>query len=105
MKEEDSAENDWLEKVPGGIILRIHAQPKASRSEVVGLHGTPPRLKVRIAAPPVDGEANEELVRFFKKLLRGPGVRISLLKGSTSKTKELFCEGVDLEAVKRLTEK
>ena len=55
----------WLTETADGVLLRIQAQPKASRSEVSGVHGD--RLKIRIAAPPVDGEANEELIRFFEE--------------------------------------
>lgn len=98
----DYGTDDWFSVTAQGIVLKIQAQPKASRSEVMGLHGTPSRLKIRIAAPPVDGEANEELVRFLKKLLRGPGVRISLLKGSTSKIKEVLCEGIDEPTIRQV---
>ena len=47
--------------------LIVHVQPRAKRSEVVGRHGD--AIKVRLAAPPVDGAANEELVRFLAEAL------------------------------------
>src|SRR5690349_9294235 len=46
-----------------GVVLTVHVQPKASRTEYVGIHGN--ALKIRVAAPPVDGAANDELVRFL----------------------------------------
>ena len=49
----------WYRKTPDGWLLTLHIQPGAKKSEVVGLHGD--ALKVRIASPPVDGKANEEL--------------------------------------------
>ena len=87
----------WLREVPEGVVLMIVLQPKASRSEIVGPHGEPPRLKIRIAAPPVEGEANEELVRFLKKLLGIPANRIEILRGHSSKQKEVLCQGLSAE--------
>lgn len=95
----------WFQETPEGVVLRVAAQPRASRSEISGLHGEPPRLKIRIAAPPVDGEANEELLRFLKKFLRLPGVSFELLRGGTSKTKDVLCRGAKLQDVLALIEK
>jgi uncharacterized protein (TIGR00251 family) len=46
-----------------GVVLTVHVLPKASCTECVGLHGD--ALKIRVSAPPVDGAANEELIRFI----------------------------------------
>jgi uncharacterized protein (TIGR00251 family) len=94
---------DWLQETAEGTVLKLVIQPKASRSEIVGPHGTPARLKIRVAAPPVDGEANEELLRFFKKVLGIPLARIELLRGHTAKQKDLLCRGLSAqEAAKKL---
>lgn len=80
--------NPAISEAEGGFLLRVHVQPRASRSEIVGLHGD--ALKVRLRAPPVDGAANEELVRFLSELL---GVRhddITLVSGAASRAKRLF---------------
>ncbi len=91
----------WLSETPKGILVRFQIQPKASNSEVVGAHGEgeSTRLKVRIAAPPVDGAANEELLRFLKKLTGVPSSRIHLLRGDTSKMKDVLFEGIAAEAL------
>lgn len=94
-----SASPAWLEQFPDGVLIRVQAQPKASKSEVSGLHGEPPRLKIRVAAPPVEGEANEELLRFLKKTLRGPGVQLELVRGHSSKSKDVFCRGLSLQEI------
>jgi len=65
------------------MVLRV--QPRASRSEVAGRHGE--ALKVRLAAPPVDGAANEALVRFLAEALRVPRAAVSLVSGPASRSK------------------
>ena len=45
------------------MVFNIHVQPRASRDEITGIHGD--RIKIRITAPPVDGKANEHLMRFL----------------------------------------
>jgi uncharacterized protein (TIGR00251 family) len=84
----------WFEDRAEGVVLRLQIQPKASRSEVVGLHGEPPRLKIRVAAPPVDGAANEELAEFLGRRLRIPKSRVLILRGESGKTKDVLCAGV-----------
>ncbi len=74
-------------------------QPRASRTEIVGPHGDPPRLKIRLAAPPVDGEANEELVRFLAKTLGIAKSQISLLRGHQSKQKDVVIQGRRADSV------
>ena len=74
------------------ISFAVRVQPRASRSEVTGeLDGA---LKVRLAAPPVDGEANEELVRFLAKLFAVSRQRVSIFSGLTSKNKLIRVEGM-----------
>lgn len=91
----------WLQPTPDGVIIRVQAQSHASKTGIAGIHGdTPPqRLKIRIAAAPVEGEANEELLRFFKKKLKIPRVQFELIRGSTAKTKDVLCRGASTEAL------
>ena len=65
--------------------------PRASKSEVVGeFDGS---LKVKIAAPPVDGAANEEVVKVIAKAFGRPRVDVEILSGHTSRTKRLRVAG------------
>ncbi len=57
--------SEFIQWQEDSLIITCHLQPKASKTEVVGLHGD--ALKIRIKAPPVDGKANLELIRFLAK--------------------------------------
>ena len=67
------------------ITFAVRVQPRASHSAVVGLHDN--ALKVRRAAPPVDGAANEELIKLFAKLLEVARADIEILSGASSRQK------------------
>jgi uncharacterized protein (TIGR00251 family) len=72
--------------------VRFHVVPRASRTEVAGRHGD--AVKIRIKAPPVDGAANEELIRFLAKRLRVPRSAVQLLSGASSRDKRVAIEGM-----------
>ena len=76
-------------------------QPRASKTEVAGRHGG--AVKIRIAAPPVDGAANEELIRFLAKALSLPRSAVRLKRGAAGRRKAVEIEGLDVrEAERRL---
>ena len=83
-----------ISAVPGGVEIALHIQPRASRTEVIGAHGD--ALKIRLAAPPVDGEANEELVRFLAKTLGVPKSAVTIVRGATGRKKVVRVAGIDL---------
>lgn len=88
--------------VPGGIRLRLHVQPRALRTELVGLHGN--ALKVRLSAPPVDGAANKALIRFIALRLGVPLKAVTLERGATSREKTVKVEGIAVEAARAALE-
>jgi len=88
-----------IEATPSGIRLRLRIQPRASRSEVAGLHGE--LLRIRLAAPPVDGAANEELVRFLAGVLGVPARAVEVTSGHASRQKTVTVEGVTPAAAAR----
>lgn len=65
--------------------LKVLIQPNAKKNQVIGIHGD--SLKVRIKAPPVDGEANTALVKFLSEQLNIPQKQISIIHGLTGKNK------------------
>ena len=78
-------------------LLTVWVVPGAPRSEVVGYHGD--TIKIRIAAPPVGGAANEELARFLAAQLGVPRAAVKLVSGLGGRRKRIEVAGMDLEAL------
>ena len=95
--------SDWLRVAADGrITLTLHIQPGAKNTEFAGLHGD--ALKIRLAAPPVDGKANEALLRFIGETLGLPRAAVRLKSGQMSRRKVLEIQGAAPAAVARLGE-
>ena len=82
--------------------LSIRVQPRASNSGIVGVHGE--ALKVRLTAPPVDGAANEALMELLAATFGIPVRAITIVAGSSSRTKVVELEGVTEDRVRRLVQ-
>jgi uncharacterized protein (TIGR00251 family) len=67
------------------LILNLHVQPGAKRTEVAGLHGD--ALKIRLAAPPIEGAANAELMAFIARAFGVPLRQVTLIRGTKSRRK------------------
>ena len=76
---------EWLRKGNGHITLTLHIQPGAKKTEVTGLYGD--ALKIRLAAPPVDGKANAALIDFVAERLGLAKSDVKLKSGQTSRRK------------------
>jgi uncharacterized protein (TIGR00251 family) len=84
----------------GAVTFSVRVVPRASKSEIAGeIDGS---LKVRISSPPVDGAANEEVVRLLAKLLNVSRSSVSIVSGYTSKTKRVRVIGVTPEQLQQL---
>ena len=77
--------------------LRIHCQPRASKTEIVGLHGE--SLKVRLAAPPVEGEANPELCQFLAQYFGALRQEVQILAGKGARQKRVLIKGKTAQEV------
>lgn len=73
------------------MILELYVQPGASRSGFAGTHGG--RIKLRLAAPPVDGKANAALVEFLAAHYGVPRRSVSIVSGAKSRMKRVAIEG------------
>jgi uncharacterized protein (TIGR00251 family) len=77
----------WLREEAGALVLTLHVQPGAAHTAVDGEHGE--ALKLRLAAAPVEGKANAELVRWLAGAFGVPRRNVVLLRGETSRAKVL----------------
>lgn len=80
-----------------GVLLTVHVQPKSSRTECVGRYGD--ALKIRVAAAPVDGSANDELIRFLAGELAIPPAAVRIEYGRGGRHKLLLLKGIRAEQV------
>ena len=78
-------------------IIKVRVSPGASQNEVAGLHGD--SIKLKIAAPPVRGQANKELVSFLSDLLEIKRGDIAITSGQTKRNKTLAVSGLDREII------
>lgn len=90
---------NYLEK-DGALIFKVQVVPRASRSRIVGEYNS--ALRVRIAAPPVDGAANEELVRVLAQAFGVRKSAVQITAGQTSKRKEVRVSGVSSAALSKV---
>jgi len=88
----------FLQERADGIYLAIKLQPRASREQIVGIHGT--ELKVSVTAPPVDSAANQALVEFLADLLEISRSQVALVKGQTARHKTIRITGLSAPEVR-----
>ncbi|ENN96710.1 hypothetical protein J422_00671 [Methanocaldococcus villosus KIN24-T80] len=82
-----------------GVIVDIEVQPNANKNEIFGINEWRKRVMVKIKAPPVEGKANKEIIKFFRKLFNSD---IEILSGTTSSKKSVLIKGVKKEDVERV---
>lgn len=85
----------WYRRSGDTLSLTLHVQPGAKRSEIAGLHGD--ALKIRLAAPPVEGRANEALLKFIAGLFAVPLRDTALKQGGQSRHKVVAVTGSSID--------
>ena len=91
-----------VQPVTDGVRVTIRVQPRASADGIAGVHGD--ALKVRLTAPPVDGAANEALREFLGSTFGIPVRAITIVAGTTSRTKVVELLGITEQRVRALVE-
>lgn len=81
----------FLQKDEKGVVLKLHVQPGASKSEFAGMHGD--ALKLRISARPEDGAANRAVCAFLAEIFSLPKTSVSILHGLSSRKKLVLLQG------------
>jgi uncharacterized protein len=84
---------DFVTAVRGGILLNLRISPGARRSSIEGPYGES-ALKLKVAAPPVNGRANAEAERFLAALLGIPRSDVTVVRGASSRDKVILIHGV-----------
>jgi uncharacterized protein (TIGR00251 family) len=79
------------------VILSVRVVPRASKSEIVSLEGE--TLKVRVAAPPVKGKANKELIKLLADTLGVRNDQVEIISGQRARRKRVRVEGIDSRTV------
>ena len=91
-----------MHAVDGGVRLSVRVQPRAAVSQIAGVHGE--ALKVRLTAPPVDGAANEALVDFLAGTFEIPKRAVTIVSGTSSRSKIVELAGITVDRVRSLVE-
>jgi uncharacterized protein (TIGR00251 family) len=84
-----------LRETAAGVNFSVRVQPRASRTAIVGMLGD--AVKVAVAAPPVEGQANEAVIRFFAELFKVPLSSVEMVSGGSSRNKVMRVVGVTAE--------
>ena len=87
----------WLRSVGPDVILTLHVQPGARHTAIAGLQGD--ALKIRLAAPPVDGKANAALLAFIATKVGAGRADLQLISGQTHRAKRVRIGGMSAAAV------
>jgi uncharacterized protein (TIGR00251 family) len=93
---------EWMNETPDGLEVRIRAVPRASKNEIQGMYDG--ALKIRLTTPPVDGKANQALIKFLSKALKISKAQIELVQGETSRHKMVKITGLSKEEIIRKIE-
>lgn len=83
--------SEWYRRNGDVLTLTLHVQPGAKRTDVAGLHGE--ALKIRLAAPPIEGRANEALLKFIAESFGVPLRQVDLKQGGQSRHKVVAVTG------------
>ena len=87
-----------ITEVEGGATFAVRVVPRASKNEIVGVHGD--ALKLRLTAPPVEGRANDALIAFLAQRLGVRKRQVEIVTGATSRLKMIRVIGLSAQEVK-----
>ncbi|MBF0120489.1 MAG: YggU family protein [Desulfobacterales bacterium] len=90
----------FIQENSEGITFKVFVQPKASKNEIVGIHGD--ALKIKITAPPVDGSANKMCIEYLSKYLGTKKSSLKIVSGETSRTKYILWNKGDKNSLQNI---
>lgn len=77
-----------IQTKPEGIVFKVYVQPRSAKNQISGVHDD--ALKLKIAAPPVDGAANKAVIQYLAKCLKIPKSSLEIVSGLSSRTKRIL---------------
>jgi hypothetical protein len=86
----------WWYRSGADLVLRLRVQPRASHPGIVGVEGE--RLKLRVSAPPVDGDANRAVIELIAAVVQLPRSRLSIARGTSGRNKDVRIAGIAADA-------
>ena len=89
---------NWITATKTGVMLSVHACPRAAQDQVQGLHGD--AVKIRLRAPPADGRANDALIALLSRLLDVPARDLTIVAGHSARRKRVAIAGVTASVVR-----
>lgn len=90
----------YLREDKDGVVFKVRVQPKAAHNQLAGLFED--AIKLRLTAPPVEGEANEACRKFFARLLSVPRSQVEILSGHTGRNKTVKVNGVSAAEILKI---
>ena len=85
----------WYKQEKDTVIIQVYIQPGAKRTEIAGLHGE--ALKIRLASPPIEGRANDMLIKYIAVLFNVPIRQVELKRGDKSRHKKIAIQGSNID--------
>ena len=82
----------YMKETEHGVIFHIRVVPRSAKCEIVGVQDD--ALKIKITAPPVEGQANAECIRFLSDILKVRKNQVTIVSGHKSKKKTVAIEGI-----------
>jgi uncharacterized protein len=93
---------EFIHESSEGATVEVVVQPRASKNELTGIHKG--ILRVRLTAPPVEGEANKECLKFLAKVFGVPKSQLEVVRGHKSRHKMILMRGVVPESLQQSLE-
>jgi uncharacterized protein (TIGR00251 family) len=93
---------EWIQQTADGVIVSVRAVPRASKNAIQGVHDG--ALKIRLTTPPIDGKANQALIKYLSKTLKVSKSQIELMQGETARNKAFRITGIPKEELIRKIE-
>ena len=89
----------YIEEKGGAVVLRVLVQPRASKNELVGVHGD--CLKIRVTSPPVEDQANKKLCAFLSKLIGVGKKQVEVVGGHKTRVKKVRISNTSMDEVRK----